>query len=217
MPLKAAAATQCCCFGVVIFFYFNVLIRCQRQLCVSFAHEHTLMQPTTHTNTPVHSHNPGTLSHYSFINTPLSRLSSLSAILTCLSPTSSLVSPPSPLGEMPKLSCESAIPCRFELHPLFPILPLFKVTGSCVLRFPPICPLGTPQCLTHTSLQHRAHTSFTADQTAPYPYKLYQRIAGNKYEGDTLTNCHRVPQELPCKNTDTTMASACFWTHNMHA
>ena len=40
------------------------------------------------------------------------------------------------------------------------------------------------------SLQYKAHTLPT-DQTPSYPYKLYQRIAGNKYKrtGAAAGNC----------------------------
>lgn len=169
MSLKAAAAPVCFCF-VTPFFHFNVLMCCQRQFS-GFWHRRAQTQTFSlffyqHSlfTTPLsHCH-----SHLSLTHSPLS---------------SPLVSPLRLPGERcPGFSHDRSVPCRFELH----ILRLFKVTDCCM----PNSPLKHSPMSFSQSLQYKAHTIPT-DQTPSYPYKLYQRIARNKYEGEKLTSCHR--------------------------
>lgn len=144
----------------------------------------------------------GTYTHFLII--PLSALPfHYSSLCVPFSPVSHpQPSPVSPLrlpGERcPGFSHDRSVPCRFELH----ILSLFKVTDCCM----PNSPLKhSPMSFSH-SLQYKAHTIPT-DQTPSYPYKLYQRIARNKYEGENVTSSHRALYKLSCKYGDAAVYS----------
>lgn len=154
MSLKAPAASVYFLFWFFcLFFRFNMLKPCQRQL-FGFWHRH------------IHNKFSLFLSLHHLFTIPLSWCHSFSP------PSIPLPSPCClPEERCPGFSHDRSGPCRFDLR----ILPLFKVTDCCMLRFTPkLAPVYY-----WYFLLHKAH-AFPTDQAPFCLYKLYQRQAGNK-------------------------------------